>query len=195
MIPVGRTAVDVAGIAALRGLSIHQARRCQPPPWAEPEHPAPLTTGKPAPGRPQLWDRDQAAAYARGEPIPPLPEPGHPEDLLDDAEAAALVGLAGETWARYRRAGRLPAVDVEVCGAEHWYRRTAEQYKAEREQRADAPRGGRPPGSTETLPRAEIEQRVRELLDGGETNVAEIARRVGVHYTTALGHVTRLTGK
>jgi DNA-binding transcriptional ArsR family regulator len=187
--------VDVVGIAALRGLSIHQARRRKPPPWAEPGHPAPLTTGKPAPGRPQLWDRDQAAAYARGKPIPALPEPGHPDDLLDDAEAAKLAGLTPQTWARYRRAGRLPAINAEVCGAEHWTRRTVEQYKTDREQRAEAPRGGRPPGSTETLPRAEIEPRVQELLDSGETNVAEIARQLGVHYSTALGHVTRLSHK
>ncbi|MEO6081577.1 MAG: hypothetical protein ABIQ18_00525 [Umezawaea sp.] len=191
MIPAGRTAVDTAGIAALHGLSIHQARRRQPPPWAEPDHPTPLTIGKPAPGRPQLWDREQSAAYARGEPIPPLPEPGDPDDLLDGDESAALAGLTPETWARYRRAERVPATDAEVCGSERWYRRTIEQYSAEREHRADEPRGGRPRGSTENMPRAEVERRIRELVDSGETNIAEIARRVGVAYSTALRHVHR----
>jgi hypothetical protein len=185
--------VDVTGIARLHGVSIHTASRRKPPPWAEPEHPATLTGGPPAPGRPQLWDKEQADAYANGEPVPPLPQGEHPDDLLNDDEAAALAGLTPATWARYRRAGRVPKVDKVVCGADHWRRRTIEKYRDDRAQRANAPRGGRPQGSSEKLSRAELARRIRELIESGETNVAAIARQTGCAYTTALRHVRNLS--
>lgn len=191
MIPAGRDVVDVAGIAKLHGLSLRTARKRNPLPWKEEGHPEPLMAGKTAPGRPLLWDRAQAAAFARGEPVPDLPaHVEHDEDLFDDAEAAELVGLPLDTWSRYRRDGKVPPADVTLHGADFRYRRTIERFRQERAERADTPHGGgRPPGRTESKPRAEVAREIRELVESGETNTAEIARRVGVAYTTAANHV------
>lgn len=223
MIPAGRHAVDQRGIAALHGLSVHQARRSRP--WAAHGHPAPLTRGRPRRGHPQLWDYEQAAAYAADPeaPVPVLPEPGHPDDLLDKEEAAELAGIEPAAWYFYGWLDRsrsedrdpqrrqltepgvgqpselVPAPDEEVCGTPHWYRRTVDAYSAERERRAGAPRGGRPAGSTDGVARGEITTRVAELLahadqTGEAVSVAEVARRLGVNYSTAHKHVRRLRG-
>lgn len=206
MIPAGRAAVDIAGLAALRGISLAAARKARP--WNDPGHPAPLTRGRPRRGHPRLWDEVQAAAYARGEPVPALPEPGDPLDLLDLAEAAELAEMDPATWSRYeniersrtRESGQpplVPPLDEIVCGTPHWYRRTVEQYRDDRAARASAPRGGRPQGSTERIPRAELAARVAELVaDAGEQgekpNIAAIARELGINYKTAHNHVHRL---
>lgn len=188
MIPAGRRAVDRAGVAELHGLTWRQAQRHRP--WAEPGHPAPITRGKPA-----LWDRDQAAAHARGEQVPALPETVDPGDLLDRWEAAELAGVDPVAWERDHYRERVPAPDAQACGVLHWYRRTVEVYRADR---ATPKRGGgRPPGRSETRPRAEIAERVQKLLDetehsGEPISVAEVARRVGIHYTTAHRHVTAI---
>lgn len=211
MIPAGRRAVDQRGIAELHGLSVHQARRRRP--WAASGHPAPLTRGRPRRGHPQLWDHEQAAAYAAdpAAPVPPLPEPGHPNDLLDHAEAAELAGIEPATWyfygwrdhQRHAEPGGpepvelVPPPDAEVFGTPHWHRHTVTAFRVERERRAAAPRGGRPAGSTDGASRGEIATLVAELLTtadqtGQPLTVAEIARRLGVHYSTAHNHVRRL---
>lgn len=209
MIPAGRTAVDLAGIAELHGLSLPTARKERP--WNKEGHPAPIapSSGRPRRGHPRLWDREQAAAFAQGRPIPALPEPGDPLDLLDLVEAAELAGMKPATWDRYdnreqtltRPEGEPPLVpppDETVCDVAHWYRRTVEHYRADREARARAPRGGRPRGSPDRMSRSKIAGRVAELVDQarqrGETpNVAAIARDLGIAYTTAHTHVRRLT--
>ncbi len=205
MIPAGRRAVDQRGIAALHGLSVHQARRRRP--WAALGHPAPLTRGRPRRGHPQLWDYEQAAAYAADPqaPVPLLPEPGHPDDLLDGEEAAELAGIEPATWYHYgwlddqrqQSTDLVPPPDAEVSGTPHWYRHTVLAYRADRERRAGAPRGGRPAGSADGVTRGEITTRVAELLahadqTGEPVSVAEVARRLGVNYSTAHKHVRRL---
>jgi hypothetical protein len=178
-------------------------------PWNDPGHPAPLTSGRPRRGHPRLWDREQAAAYAEGRPIPALPKPGDPLDLLDLAEAAELTRMTPATWARYehherttrRASGQPPLVpqpDETVCGIPHWYRRTVEQFRADRAGRARAPRGGRPRGATDRIARGETAARVAELLRqararGESVSIAEIARQLGINYKTAHTHVHRLT--
>lgn len=206
MIPAGSKLVTQQDIAELHGLSIHQARRAAPPPWAQSKHPKPLTTGKPTRARPMLWDAEQAAAYALGKPVPALPELGHPKDLLDRDEAASLAGLTSATWLRYENAeqGRtrepddsplVPPADETHAGMPFWYRRTVETYRDERAQAGRKRGGGRPAGTSETTPRAELAARVAELAaerddNGNLLSIADIARRLGVHYTTAHKHVT-----
>ncbi|MEU7525475.1 hypothetical protein AB0A74_07065 [Saccharothrix sp. NPDC042600] len=190
MIRAGREAVDTTGIARLHGLTPSQARRARP--WADPTHPPRITTGTPATGQPDLWDEAQARAYARGEPIPPLPTDDAPEDLLDRAECAAELDVKPQTWTDYRSQGKIGQPDRVVCGREHWFRRTVEQLKARRDAARENPTGGRPRGSGETMPRAEVARRVREMFEGGETNAAEIARQVGCSYSAARTHVARL---
>lgn len=203
MIPAGHTAVDTAGIAELHGLSPRKARTKRP--WDAPGHPEPLTRGRPRRGHPRLWDRDQAAAHATGQPVPPLPEPGNPLDLLDLAEAAELAEMTSKTWARYQSRDNtrdadapslVPAPDQILCGTPHWYRRTIEHYRADRATRAGQPRGGRPPGAIDRLPRGQISTRVAELLDearrtGTTLTAADVARRLNINYKTALTHLRR----
>lgn len=186
MIASGRGVVDRAGVAALHGMTWRQAQRRRP--WAEPGHPAPITRGKPA-----LWDYEQVATFSKGEQVPVLPESADPDDLLDRWEAAERAGVDPVAWERDHYRGRIPAPDAEALGVPYWYRRTVDSYRDSR----GTPRsgGGRPPGRSEALPRAEVAERVRELLGEAERSgevisVAEIARRVGVHYTTAHRHVS-----
>ncbi|KJK46353.1 hypothetical protein UK23_23855 [Lentzea aerocolonigenes] len=193
MIHAGREAVDTAGIARLHGLSTDQARRVRP--WAQPGHPDKITSGGRGKGQPDLWDLAQARAYATGQPVPDLPagaalgSPGDPDDLFDRNECAAFAEIETKTWTDYKVPG-----SVDICGRLHWSRRVVESFKAEREERAQTHRpGGRPPGRTESKPRAEIAREIRELVASGETNVAEIARRVGVAYSTAMSHVKTVT--
>lgn len=205
MIPAGHEAVDRAGIAVLHGLTDAQARRRKP--WAQPGHPAPLTSGRIA-----VWDLEQATAYAEGEPIPVLPEGEHAGDLLNLFESAELAGLKADTWMRYmsherahedsadERAVLVPAPDREVFGYPYWSRSTVESYKDARQQRAGKPSGGRPKGSTATVSRDEIGPRIAALLeerdaDGEPLSAAEIARRAEVHYSTVLRHIRQLRRK
>lgn len=185
-IHVGRHAVDREGIAELHGLTWHQAHRRRP--WAQPGHPAPITRGRPA-----LWDYEQARAYARGEAVPHLPtDVVHARDLLDRWEAAAEAGVDPVAWERDMYRDRVPPADEEIYGVPYWYRGTV---WAHRDNRSTPKRGGgRPAGSTDTIPRAELRQRVAALLDhaiqdGEPISTAEIARRLGIHYTTARNHV------
>ncbi|PPK63506.1 hypothetical protein V5P93_000440 [Actinokineospora auranticolor] len=207
MIHAGRTAVDSDAIAAMHGLSPAAAHKRRP--WNDPDHPRPITRGRPVSGRPRLWDEAQARAYANGEPIPALPTRRDDRDLLDRGEAAELAGVTPDTWSKYQRTARtqaredtplVPPADEIVCGAEHWYRATVKQCKRERAARAKAARGGRPPGSGDRVPRTEIGPAIAELVhaaqaNGERVNVAEIARTLGIAYSTAHIHVTRLTGE
>lgn len=186
MIPAGRTVTDRSGIAALHGMTWRQAVSRRP--WSAPGHPEPITRGRPA-----LWDAEQAAAFARGEAIPPLPATPNPRDLLDRWEAAEYVGVKPTAWEREFYRGRVPKPDAEVHGVPHWYRSTVEAHRRERE----VPKrgSGRPAGRVEAVPRAELGKRVRDLLReaderGERISVAEVARRIGIHYTTAHRHVT-----
>lgn len=189
MIHVGRNAVDTAGIAKLHGFSPDKARRVRP--WAQTGHPDKITSGGRGKGQPDLWDFAQAQAYVDRRPIPDLPpaaplgSPGDPGDLFDRNECAAFAEIETKTWTDYKVPG-----SVDVCGRLYWPRRAVESFKAEREERAQAQRpGGRPPGRTESKPRAEVAREIRELVEGGEKNVSMIAERVGVAYSTATRHV------
>ncbi len=192
MIPVGRDVLNWEGIAELHGLTMRQARRSKP--WALPDHPAPITPGRATRGRPTLWDYDQAAAFAAGDTVPPLPDAIHDDDLLDRFEAAAEAEVAATAWEQDQYRDRVPAPDEEVHGIPLWYRSTVTAY---RDQRTAAPRrrgDGRPPGNGETRPRAEIRAAVHQLLreateTGQPISTAAIARQLGIHYTTAIRHV------
>lgn len=193
MIPVGHSAIDRAGIAELHGLSWRQARRAQP--WAQPGHPDPLTRGRPANGKPQLWDYEQAEQFARREPVTPLEGGTHERDLLDYVEAAHWAGVEPTAWIRDVYRDRVPGADEDVLGGSFWYRQTVDAWR----QNHDVPRrgGGRPHGATDRIPRGDTAERVRAVLreaseSGVAVSTAEVARRVGIHYTTAHRHVAAL---
>ncbi|WP_410648176.1 hypothetical protein [Amycolatopsis sp. cmx-4-54] len=206
MIPAGRTLITQEDVAALYGMSLRTAQRADPPPWERPEHPRQVNPVRGQRGHRRLWDAEQATAYAHGKPVPELPPLGSPEDLLDRAEAAEEAEMSTATWLRYESAERkrdrepgerplVPPPDQVFGGEPFWYRRTVEAYRADRAD-PDRPRGGgRPQGTPEKVPRAELATRTAELLlerdeDGQPLSTSEIARRLGVHYRTALRHVT-----
>jgi hypothetical protein len=143
MIPHGRTAIDRAGVARIYGRALGTLSNTTP-------H---LAEGFPERLNPEasrnwLWDEEQVQAHRDGRPIPPLPQDPHPEDLLDDKEAAAYAGLRFSTWRAYISEGRIEATPVNVCGVRHWKRGTIRR-------RHDTPPGkrGRPHGATDATPR------------------------------------------
>lgn len=187
MIPAGRDPIDRAGIADLHNLTHLDGRRR---PWRDPTHPPPLSSGPGSRAHPQLWDHAQAAAYAAGEPVPALPTGEHPDDLLDRREAAALAGVSPVAWKRDMYRNRVPAADATPYGIPHWRRHTVLSYRTQREQPRQGPHpGGRPAGTRDPVSRGDVAARVRELVaDQPHISTAEIARRLGVHYTTAHRH-------
>jgi hypothetical protein len=194
VIPSGHEPIDRAGIAALHGLAWSTARNTAKP-WSQPGHPKPIS-GSGHQGQPFLWDKAQATAYAKGEPIPPLPTKPQPGDRLDRFEAAKVAKVEPSYWAADKYRGRVPEPDEVHYDVPFWLRKTAE---AEKRRRAAGrtPGGGRPAGSTETTKRAEIPQKVAKLIAqareaGAEVNIAEIARELGIAYTTAHKHVHRI---
>ncbi|WP_331758124.1 helix-turn-helix domain-containing protein [[Kitasatospora] papulosa] len=90
-----------------------------------------------------VYDLAQTQAHLEGRPIPALPPGEHPDDLLNDEEAAALLGVAPSTVRAYATQGYLPA-GTTVYSLRVWARRDVE------ERRSTPPRqgkgGGRPPG-------------------------------------------------
>lgn len=193
MIRHGREVVDQRGVAALHGLPMHTARRQQP--WAHPEHPRPVNLApgeRPRRGRPTLWDREQARAFADGEPVPPIPDGEDPDDLLDAVEVAALHDMSLRQFNDARLDNRvdldIPPPDARPCGVEHWRRATAETMRV----RVDKPNRHRPT-------RAESAERRRRLIatleamaaagevddDGLPRNRTEFARRANVSRVTA----------
>ncbi|MGC9479256.1 DNA-binding protein [Streptomyces sp. WG4] len=91
-----------------------------------------------------IYDRAQATAYLAGRPLPELPAGEHPDDLLNDQEAAAELGITASTVRAYATQGYLPP-GTTVYSLRLWTRRDITE-------RRDNPPGqgrggGRPPGS------------------------------------------------
>lgn len=201
MIRAGRDVVDRSGIGELHGMTERQARRYKP--WAADGHPASVTPRGGHQGYPELWDREQAEAFAQGAPVPEVPDARDhradtPEDLLDRFEAAEVAEVKSVTWEMGHQRGRTPEPDAEPFGVPHWHRRTVEAYRAKRGQLRTAPHpGGRPPGTPARRPPGEVRAAIGVYLAeaahaGTPVTTAEAARRAGVHYTTAHRHVTAI---
>lgn len=135
MIPRGRPVVDAAGAAELLGITYGTFRNRGVA--GDPDFPRPLNPGR----RKLLYDRAQVEAYRDGKPLPALPEGEHPTDLLDEHEAAALLGVAYATVRKDRNVGRLPDVQM-VCGLAYWPRAVLERVPETRLGRGAG--GGRP---------------------------------------------------
>lgn len=191
MIRHGREVVDQRGIAALHGLPWHTARRLKP--WSHQAHPAPvnLLPGERARrGRPTLWDRAQATSFALGEPVPPIPEIAHPDDLLDAVEVADLrgVSLRQLTEARAYLGSEVPPPDACPCGVEHWRRAVAATMNL----RVAAPDRHRPSRAESADRRKRLEATLAAMTAAGEVdvdglplNTSEFARRSRVTRVTA----------
>lgn len=186
MIRAGRQVIDLHGIAELHGLTPANAKRERP--WADTRHPKPLSKRNPTSKRPQLWDAEQAEAYADGRPVPRLPQHDDPDDLLDRFEAAELAEVSAEYWKRRHLSGRGPAPDAAPYGVPHWTRRAVLADKAERAKTAGKA-GGRP---------STLRQRVEELVKQAERDkrpqptADELAAVLGVHRITVWRHLQAL---
>ncbi|MEU7095897.1 DNA-binding protein [Kitasatospora aureofaciens] len=193
MIQHGRDATDVSGVAKLAGVSV--------PTWNRDKvrRAAFAEAVKPLPGsqRPILYDVAQVRAFLAGEPVPELekdPEP-HPDDLLTDAEVAAVVGVSASTIRDEASDGRMDA-GTERAGRRFWRRSVAEE-------RRDRPKAyrGRTPGSKNRQPRerptdvraAEVaaELAAAERGERPPVTVAELTDRYGVSHRTAERTLTR----
>ncbi|WP_431787584.1 DUF664 domain-containing protein [Streptomyces sp. G9] len=129
----------------------------------------------------RLYDGEQVDAYLLGKPVPPLPEPEGEDDgdLLDRRECAALLGVAPNSWAIYKRDPVLTEAKGEAGGVEHWPRHAVKAFQAARPGRdAAATRGGRPTRTGDQVPRDQVPTTVTE--------------RLGVHRDTAQQALTRL---
>lgn len=135
MIPRGRPVVDSAGAAAILGVSYKTWRNKG---GGKAYGLRPLNPGR----RKLLYDRATVEAVRDGRAAPTWPDVPHPDDLLDEQDVAAALGI---TYAAVRHdrtvADRLPGW-VEVCGVAHIKRATLEQVIAARPGRGVG--GGRP---------------------------------------------------
>ncbi|MER6365837.1 DNA-binding protein [Kitasatospora sp. NPDC001527] len=193
MIQHGRDAIDVSGVAQLAGVSV--------PTWnRNKERRAAFAKAvKPLPGsqRPVLYDVAQARAFLAGEPVPELPvdPPEHPDDLLTDAEVAAVAGVSASTVRDEAADGRMDK-GTEVAGRRFWTRAAAE---ARRDRKAA--HRGRIPGSKNKQPRRRpAEERAAEVAaelaaavrgERDEVTAAEVAARYGISPRTAQDAITR----
>ncbi|MFF3326936.1 hypothetical protein [Streptomyces sp. NPDC002889] len=159
--------------------------------YAAPGHPAPISS---AGARVLLWDAEQTDAFHAGRPVPALAPAGDGEDLLDRNEAAAELGVAPRSWDSYQRATPdVAAQGVVVAGVEHWPRGVVVAFKQARPGRQAAT--GRPLGSGDAVPRAELSARVDALLQTDPAvTTAQVMAGLGVSYSTAQKALVRLRG-
>lgn len=192
MIRAGRDVVDRAEIAQLHGLSESQANRRKP--WAAEGHPKPVYARKQ-----HLWDKEQATAYAKGEPVPALPEVDSPEDLFDRWEAADAAGVHENSWETGRSRGTFPAPDAHKHDVPFWLRSTVEEFVRFRAARGSYNPAGRPKGTTGRRPAKslDLEKELRKMLGylkrtGQPLVKADVARKLGINVSTLRYHLTQI---
>ncbi|MFG2753756.1 hypothetical protein [Streptomyces xanthophaeus] len=122
-----------------------------------------------------------ATAYVNGAPIPASQAGGavHPEDLLSDKEAGAVLGIDATT-------GYLPA-GTERHGRTWWTRRSIAARRDSADQRHHNP-GRQSGGPRNRAPRHRYDPRVTELsalLLLGQVTTAAIAERYQIGQRTA----------
>ncbi|MGW1666810.1 DNA-binding protein [Streptomyces microflavus] len=151
MIPYGRPALDIHGVAERAGVSLTT--------WRRHHGEAFQAAVKPLPGslRPVLYDAAQVDAHLKGKPLPALPAQPHPGDLLTDAEAGAIAGVTASTI-RSDAVNGLISPGQELHGRRWWTR-------ADAEARANRPTQykGRTPGARDKTPRTRQDTRVAEV--------------------------------
>jgi len=188
MIPAGVEPVDAAGVARLRGVSLGTLRNSKLLKSAD--FPTALNPHR---GRDNVWDPADVKAHKAGLPLPPRAEPSA-DDLLDDSEAAAVVGVSVEVFTD--QIGRL---DVTArCISAHTLRYWRRGDLSQRHATAPGQRG-KPTGAKDLAPRkkrgtpapsaTKADRRASEMftylaeLDQAGTvrpNVSELAERYGV---------------
>ncbi|WP_093804021.1 helix-turn-helix domain-containing protein [Streptomyces sp. Wb2n-11] len=137
MIPRGRPVINESDIARQAGVPIATWRRRDAPAFRQ-RVPALFPHS-----RVLVYDLAQTQAHIEGRPVPALPPGEHPDDLLNDEEAAALLGVAPSTVRAYATQGYLPA-GTTVYSLRVWTRRDIEERRSAPSRQGKG--GGRPPG-------------------------------------------------
>ncbi|OEJ22485.1 helix-turn-helix domain-containing protein [Streptomyces subrutilus] len=211
MIPRGRPTLTEAEIAAERKVVLKTWQRNE---GANMRDRVPLVNEG---GRLRLYDEEQARAFLAGSTWPPgsghdgptattgadaegmwppavPPGEKHPDDLLTDQEAAAVLETRASTVRDYGTDGYLPVVQRH---GRTWYRRADLQARLSAGDQRHHPHltgAGRPQGSKDRAPRRRPDPRVAEIAAGlalaaregaQPATSAEIAARYGVGERTA----------
>ncbi|WP_234367567.1 MULTISPECIES: helix-turn-helix domain-containing protein [Streptomyces] len=145
MIPRNRPVINESDIAQQAGVPIATWRRRDAPALRQ-RVPALFPSS-----RVLVYDLAQAQAYIDGRPIPALPTGEHPDDRLNDEEAAAVLGVAASTVRAYATQGYLPA-GTTVYSLRLWARRDIEDRRNTPTRQGKG--GGRPPGKESKLRKA-----------------------------------------
>jgi Helix-turn-helix domain len=192
VIPAGVEPVNAAGVARIRGVSLGALRNARV--LKDAGFPKPLNPHR---GRDHVWDPAAVEAHKAGQSPPAQPEPS-PDDLLDDLEAAAVVGVSVDVFADQAVRVGLTPHSIEAHDLRYWRRGDL----VRRHEKAPG-RPGKPPGAKDLTPRkkrgtpAPVAQQANqnatslyaylaELKDAGSArpDTAELARRYGVSART-----------
>ncbi|MGW7673812.1 DNA-binding protein [Streptomyces sp. NPDC054775] len=122
MIPNGRPVINEADIARRVGVPLATWRRRDAPAFRQ-RVPS-LFPGS----RFLIYDLEQVTAYLAGSPLPDLVAEEHPDDQLNDKEAAGILGIEPSTVRAYAGQGYLPPGET-VYGARVWRRREIEHRR------------------------------------------------------------------
>lgn len=138
MIPHNRPVINERDIAQQAGVPLATWRRRDAPGFRQ--RVPPLFDS-----RVLIYDQAQAHAFLNGQPIPPLPTEPHPDDLLNDEEAAALLGVTPSTVRAYASQNYLPR-GTTVYSLRLWTRKDIETRRDTPPRQGQG--GGRPPAQT-----------------------------------------------
>lgn len=138
MIPRNRPVINEADIAQQAGVPIATWRRRDAPAFRQ--RVASLFPRS----RILIYDLAQARAYLAGKPIPTLPTGEHPDDLLNDEEAAALLGVTASTVRAYATQGYI-STGKTLYSLRVWPRGDLEERRNNPPGQGKG--GGRPPGT------------------------------------------------
>ena len=200
MIPAGVEPVDAAGVARMRGVSLGALRNSGL--LRQPSSPTPLNAHR---ERDLVWDPADIRRHMSGlEPLPRVQE--SPDDLLDDAEAAALVGVSVETFRS--QVDQLDVVPrrIRVHNLRYWRRGDLSQRYA-----TPPGRPGKPEGAKDLSPRKKrgspapvavrADRRAAELADylagfdaadAARPEIGDLAERFGVSRRTIQRWLARI---
>lgn len=192
MIPASVEPVNAAGVASICGVSLGTLRNSKT--LKSPEFPKPLNPHR---GRDHVWDPAEVEAYEAGRPLPPRAAPS-PDDLLDDFEAAAVVGVSVDVFTDQAARLSLRARSIEAHKLRYWRRGDL----VPRHENAPGKRG-KPVGAKDLTPRkkrrtpapvadranqkaASLVAYLTDLDDAGSPrpDTAELASRYGVSART-----------
>jgi len=142
VIPAGVDPVNAAGVASVLGISLGTLRNTKA--LKTPGFPKPLNPHR---GRDHVWDRAEIEAYKAGQPLPTRRGPS-PDDLLDDFEAATMVGVSVDVFTDQAVRLNLRMRTVEAHDLRYWRRGDLTQ----RHEKAPG-QPGKPAGARDLTPR------------------------------------------